>query len=955
MASREPEQGDSEDQNRWQARPVLAAALKLAVISIPILCSLGVAWLVSALMPASTGGTRWLYRGVVVVCALGAAMLAERGARRLLPMTTLLKLSLLFPDQAPSRFKVARRATSRQKLDQLAHKRDDSAAGAAASILSLLAALASHDKRTRGHAERVRVYTDLLGQQLRLSRDDQDRLRWGALLHDIGKLSVDPAILNKAGKPTDEEWAILRSHPEKGAQAAASLLGWLGEWGQAIAEHHERFDGSGYPAGRSGQEISRAGRMIAVVDAYEVMTAARSYKRPMSTLKAREELTRCAGTHFDPNIVRAFLAISLPRLLWATGPLSLAAQMPFLGALRDIATTVASAAAPAAAAAAGAVVVAAGGPAAPPPAQATLSATLPTPIHLTVRPPANPTPEPATSPAKPAPSPSTSVQLPVSPPPTSPAQVSSTAPAPVPTETAAPTVGPTPTPTPTPTPPPPPPPPPASPNVAVTGGPAATTAATDALVSFSVSDPNATVTCAADGGPATTCASPWSAIGLGLGAHTLTVTAANAGGSDSATQSWTVVAPTPIVSVTSGPAATTSSTSALVAFTVSDPAASVTCSLDGAAASTCSSPWSAAGLSPGIHDVLITAANAQGSGSAAYNWTVLPPAPVVAVTSGPASSTTATFASVSFTVSDPAAMVTCSLDGGSATGCSSPWTATGLALGSHTLVVSASNAGGSGSDSASWTVVSPPVGIPTVTIDSGPPAQTSVPDATVAFTVSDPMATVTCSLDGAPATACSSPWSTTGLAPGAHSLVVFATNVSGSGSDSINWQVINNAPAVTITSGPANPTHLTTASVAFAVTDSSATMTCSLDGGAATGCASPWSAASLAVGSHTLTVNATKSGKSGSASYSWTILPPPNVTITSGPANGSSNLGPIVSFSFTSDTAGATFQCSLDGAAFSACTSPKSLLGLLSTHTFAVRAVISGVTGPVQSRTFFVI
>ena len=315
------------------------------------------------MLPPSAGATRWLYRAIVVLCALGAAMLAERGARRLLPMTTLLKLSLLFPDQAPSRFKVARRATSRQKLDQLAGKRDDTAVGVAASILSLLAALASHDKRTRGHAERVRVYSDLLAQQMRLNREDQDRLRWGALLHDIGKLTVDPEILNKAGKPTDQEWAILRAHPEQGALAAASLLGWLGEWGRAIPEHHERFDGTGYPAGLSGASISRAGRMIAVVDAYEVMTAARSYKRPMSTLKAREELTRCAGTHFDPVTVRAFLAISLPQLLWATGPLSFLVQLPFLGALRDAATTLASAGGPAVAAAAGAVVVVAGGPA----------------------------------------------------------------------------------------------------------------------------------------------------------------------------------------------------------------------------------------------------------------------------------------------------------------------------------------------------------------------------------------------------------------------------------------------------------------------------------------------------------------------------------------------------------------------------------------------------------------
>ena len=135
----------------------------------------------------------------ILACALLVAVGIERAARRLLPLVTLLKLSMFFPDQAPTRFSIARTAGSVRRLEsRLAETRDDSAAReesrTAATILSLSVALQSHDRRTRGHAERVRVFTDLLGEELQLSEDDRYRLRWAALMHDIGKLSISPKI-----------------------------------------------------------------------------------------------------------------------------------------------------------------------------------------------------------------------------------------------------------------------------------------------------------------------------------------------------------------------------------------------------------------------------------------------------------------------------------------------------------------------------------------------------------------------------------------------------------------------------------------------------------------------------------------------------------------------------------------------------------------------------------------
>ncbi len=229
-----------------------------------------------------------------------------------------MKLALVFPDAAPSRFRLAFVSGTVTSLEsRLADARrgltTDAPADAAERLLALVALLDTHDALTRGHSERVRAYSQSIGRELGLDRTELDLLNWAALLHDVGKLDVPREILLKRGKPTDEEWEALRGHPAAGARLASPLDDWLGEWGDAIEQHHERWDGRGYPNGLAGTEISLAGRIVAVADVFDVITSSRSYKEPSTWSAARMEITRCAGSQFDPDVVRAFLAISVRR------------------------------------------------------------------------------------------------------------------------------------------------------------------------------------------------------------------------------------------------------------------------------------------------------------------------------------------------------------------------------------------------------------------------------------------------------------------------------------------------------------------------------------------------------------------------------------------------------------------------------------------------------------------
>ncbi len=323
--------------HQWQRRPILSLLVRAAVVVIPVVVGIVAGGLLTHVLPQPTGfaATALSFATVSLVMLLTIIAL-ERAGRRLLPLAALLNLSLLFPDQAPKRFAVARRVGKPRDLQrQLQAARDKGQTGGEVArmqtVLELVAALSVHDRQTRGHSERVRVFSDLIADEMKLAPGDRARLRWASLLHDIGKLVVPSEILTKPAKLTSAEMDNVRRHPEEGALLIKPLAAWLGEWASAVPHHHERFDGRGYPLGLAGEQISLAGRIVAVADSYEVMTAVRPYCKPIGVTAARQELVKCSGSQFDPVVVRAFLNISVGRLWRVVGLGSWIAQLPVIG------------------------------------------------------------------------------------------------------------------------------------------------------------------------------------------------------------------------------------------------------------------------------------------------------------------------------------------------------------------------------------------------------------------------------------------------------------------------------------------------------------------------------------------------------------------------------------------------------------------------------------------------
>ena len=177
-----------------------------------------------------------------------------------------------------------------------------------ASVKALAAAVDARDPYTRSHSARVAALARTIGDEMHLSADQLRRVQLGALLHDIGKIGVPDAILNKPGPLTADEWVLMRTHPAVGGSILAAVEP-LRDLVPIVRTHHERFDGAGYPEKLAGESVPIEAYVVAAADAFEVIVSRRAYKQAQSVEFACAELIRCRGTQFHPDVVDAFLRV----------------------------------------------------------------------------------------------------------------------------------------------------------------------------------------------------------------------------------------------------------------------------------------------------------------------------------------------------------------------------------------------------------------------------------------------------------------------------------------------------------------------------------------------------------------------------------------------------------------------------------------------------------------------
>jgi putative nucleotidyltransferase with HDIG domain len=196
--------------------------------------------------------------------------------------------------------------------DQIEHFIEDLKRSATANrelflgtVKALAAAIDGKDPYTRGHSERVARVSMAIAQRMGLSDDECEKIRVGALLHDVGKIGIDDKILKKPASLTDEEYEVMKQHPQKGYKILSQIPG-MEEFLPGMYMHHEMVNGQGYPQGLKGDEIPLMGLIVSVADTFDAMTTDRPYQRAMKFEEALERIQSFVGTRYDERVVAAF-------------------------------------------------------------------------------------------------------------------------------------------------------------------------------------------------------------------------------------------------------------------------------------------------------------------------------------------------------------------------------------------------------------------------------------------------------------------------------------------------------------------------------------------------------------------------------------------------------------------------------------------------------------------------
>jgi putative nucleotidyltransferase with HDIG domain len=177
----------------------------------------------------------------------------------------------------------------------------------AAFAEALVEALDIREHETGEHSKRVACHTLVLARRLTADSAQLRQIYWGSLLHDIGKIGIPDSILLKQGALNEDEWQEMRTHPEKGYRIISQIPG-MEQAAEIVYSHEEHFDGTGYPRGLKGEQISLGSRLFALIDTLDAMTSDRSYRKALSFDQACAEIVKMSGTQFDPVAVQAFLA-----------------------------------------------------------------------------------------------------------------------------------------------------------------------------------------------------------------------------------------------------------------------------------------------------------------------------------------------------------------------------------------------------------------------------------------------------------------------------------------------------------------------------------------------------------------------------------------------------------------------------------------------------------------------